>query len=169
LLQFPSRQALMESVQTQKELQKDILAWLPDETTRAVYRHDGFREPHMPTHTPVFTPAPPTLATHDLSSELQTGQLMSYLYEANSRALTSLAKHQAVSNGESRWERIKEGAGLLLNTAFLFMPESAFLIGMPFQADSIISDIKTLAGSREGNKEAAATDLFINIAMLMLH
>ena len=169
LLQFPSRQALMESVQTQKELQKDILAWLPDETTRAVYRHDGFREPHMPTYTPVFTPAPPTLATHDLSSELQTGQLMSYLYEANSRALTSLAKHQAVSNGESRWERIKEGAGLLLNTAFLFMPESAFLIGMPFQADSIISDIKTLTGSREGNKEAAATDLFINIAMLMLH
>ena len=169
LLQFPSRQALMESVQTQKELQKDILAWLPDETTRAVYRHDGFREPHMPTYTPVFTPAPPTLATHDLSSELQTGQLMNYLYEANSRALTSLAEHQAVSNGESRWERIKEGAGLLLNTAFLFMPESAFLIGMPFQADSIISDIKTLTGSREGNKEAAATDLFINIAMLMLH
>ncbi|MBY8949553.1 hypothetical protein J1G35_27195 [Pseudomonas sp. SH10-3B] len=181
LLQFPSRQALLEAIQKPGKLQSDILAWLADEPTRTVYDHGGFSEPHLHANrvisddfTALRTPDAPTLATtgaaiDDLQEKLQSGQLMNHLYEANAKAMTTLAERQTVSNSESRWATLKEGGFLLLNAALPALRGPAAVLGLALQTQGILGDIKTLADEKDGHKEAAVTDLLTNLAMLVLH
>lgn len=181
LMQFPSRKALMEAIQKPGKLQNDILAWMPDETTRTVYAHGGFSEPHLHRNrvfiddfTIPSTPAAPTLATtgagiDDIGAKLQAGQLMSHLYEANAKTVTTLAEQQTVSNAESRWATLKEGGFLVLNAVLPALRGPAAVIGLALQTQGILGDIETLANEKDGHKEAAVTDLLTNLAILVLH
>lgn len=181
LMQFPSRKALMEAIQKPGKLQNDILAWMPDETTRTVYAHGGFSEPHLHRNrvfiddfTIPSTPAAPTLATtgagiDDIGAKLQAGQLMSHLYEANAKTVTTLAERQTVSNAESRWATLKEGGFLVLNAVLPALRGPGALIGLALQTQGILGDIEILTNEKGGNKEAALIDLLTNLASLVLH
>ncbi|QDG60105.1 dermonecrotic toxin domain-containing protein [Pseudomonas sp. NIBRBAC000502773] len=181
LLQFPSRQALMEALRKTKSLQDDTVAWLPNDATRTIYEHGGFSEPHLPRNSAFideFTlprkPAAPTLATNGdaidrLAEKVQSGQLMDYLYDANAKALANLAERQSVSNSQSRWATFKEGGFLLLNTILPALRGPAAVIGLALQTQGILGDLKTLANEKDGNKEAAMADLLANLASLALH
>jgi hypothetical protein len=181
LLQFPSRQALMETLRKTQSLQEQVIAWLPDEATRSIYDHGGFSEPHLPRlRVPIDefsvprAPAAPTLAVDgdaidSLAAKLQSGQLMNHLYDANAKALTTLAEQQSVSNSQSRWTTFKEGSFLLLNAILPALRGPAAVIGLALQAQGILGDLKTLANEKGGNKEAAMADLLANLASLVLH
>ena len=181
LQQFPSRQALMEAIQKPGKLQRDILAWLPDDLTRAIYANGGFSEPHLRSRNVVDddfsarrTPAAPTLAIEgaaltELESKLSAGELMKHLYEANAKALATLAEQQSVSTSESRWATLKAGGFLVLNAVLPVLRGPAAFIGLTLQLGGILGDINTLASDTESGKEAAATDLLINLAALLLH
>ncbi|MGF6097339.1 hypothetical protein [Pseudomonas sp. 18175] len=181
LQQFPSRKALMEAIQKPGKLQSDILAWLPDDLTRAIYDNGGFSEPHLRSRNVVDddfnasgTPQAPTLATegaalHALESKLSAGELMKHLYEANAKALATLAEQQSVSNSESRWATFKEGGFLVLNAVLPALRGPAAFIGLALQLEGILGDINTLTSNAEDGKQAAATDLLVNLATLLLH
>ncbi|WP_226477557.1 DUF6543 domain-containing protein [Pseudomonas sp. MWU16-30323] len=180
LMQFPTRQALMEAIQKPNQLQKDILAWLPDDATRAIYNNGGFKAPHIRRFTvgddfaPISTPAPPVLATEghaatQLQQALESGQLMNRLYEDNANGLASLADQQSVSNAESRWASAKRGGLLVLNSVLPVLRGPLASIGIAMQALGIGQDINTLASKDGRNKEAALADLLLNLATLFLH
>lgn len=181
LMAFPSRQALMEDLRRSQPFQDDIIAWLPDDATRKIYQNDGFREPHLPRNRLILddfsvlsTPAAPTLATEgdtvdDLATKLQTGQLLNHLYDANAKALTSLAERQTVSDSQSRWATLKEGSFLLLNALLPALRGPAALIGLALQTQGILGDLNTLADEKNSNKEPALADLLLNLASLVLH
>lgn len=180
LLQFPTRQALLEAVQKPGRLQKDILAWFPNDTTREYYKAWSFQEPSTWT-TSLFgagdgetVPAAPTLAVGGyaaadaLKAKLQAGQWMNHLYDANAQGLASIAQQQSVSDDESRWATLKEGGYLLLNAVLPALRGPGAAIGLALQYQGILSDLQTLAYDKE-NKEPAMADLLLNLAMLATH
>lgn len=180
LMQFPTRQALLQAIQQPGRLQKDILAWLPDDATRAYYKAWSFKEPSLQT-TSIFgvgdgetVPAEPKLAAggyeaaNTLKEKLQTGQLMNHLYDANALGLTSIAEQQSVSDDESRWATLKEGGYLLLNAVLPALRGPGAAIGVALQFQGILSDLQTLADDDTGNKAPAMADLLVNLAMLLL-
>ncbi|MGL5999018.1 MAG: hypothetical protein ACRC1I_21340 [Pseudomonas proteolytica] len=180
LLQFPTRQALLEAVQKPGRLQNDILAWFPNDTTREYYKAWSFQEPSTWT-TSLFgvgdgetVPAAPTLAVDGygaadtLKAKLQAGQLMNHLYDANAQGLTSIALQQSVSDDASRWATLKEGGYLLLNAVLPALRGPGAAIGLALQFQGVLSDLQTLAEGKE-NKEPLMADLLLNLAMLATH
>ncbi|WP_314385407.1 hypothetical protein [Pseudomonas brenneri] len=181
LLQFPTRQALLEAIQKPGRLQKDILAWFPSDATREYYKAWSFQKPSTWV-TSLFgvgdgetVPAAPTLAVGDyaaadaLKVKLQAGQLMSHLYDANAQGLTSIAQQQSVSDDESRWATLKEGGYLLLNAVLPALRGPGAVIGLALQFQGILSDLQTLADDDKQNKEPLIADLLLNLAMLVTH
>lgn len=181
LLQFPTRQALLEAIQQPGRLQNDILAWFPDNATRDYYKAWSFKEPSTQT-TSLFgvgdgetVPAAPTLAVGGyaaadaLKAKLQTGQLMNHLYDANAQGLISMAEQQSVSDAESRWATLKEGGYLLLNAVLPALRGPGAAIGTALQFQGILSDLQTLADNATPDKETAMADLLLNFAMLVTH
>ncbi|CAM3263341.1 hypothetical protein SAMN04490207_1423 [Pseudomonas gessardii] len=181
LLQFPTRQALLEAIQQPGRLQKDILAWFPDSSTREYYKAWSFKEPSAQI-TSLFgvgdgetIPAAPTLAVGSyaaadaLKAKLQTGRLINHLYDANAQGLISMAEQQSVSDAESRWATLKEGGYLLLNAVLPALRGPGAAIGTMLQFQGLLSDLQTLADDDTSNKEPAMADLLLNLAMLVTH
>lgn len=174
LLQFPSRQALLEAIQKPGKLQNDTLAWLPDETTRSLYRGDGFTHPNLVIFgynlgSVSLNETIPLAVDTRLQQTLQEGKLMEYLYEANAQSLITLAEHQSTSDAKSRWESLKTGGFLLLNAALPFLGGPAAKIGQLLVGVGIINDVKTLLDADAKGKEAALTDLLVNLTAQLLH
>ena len=174
LMQFPSRQALLEAIQKRGKLQTDTLAWLPDESTRQLYRGNGFTHPNVVLFgynlgsTSLNTTIP--LAVDDrLQQALHDGKLIEYLYTANAQNLITLAKQQSTSDAESRWASLKEGGFLLLNALLPAMRGPGATLGVLLQADGILNDVHVLSADDVKNKEAALTDLLVNLASLLIH
>ncbi len=181
LLQFPTRQALLEAIQQPGRLQKDILAWFPGDSTREYYKAWSFKEPTAQT-TYLFgvgdgetVPAEPTLAVggytaaDTLKAKLQAGQLINHLYDANAQGLTSIAEQQSVSDDESRWATLKEGGYLVLNAVLPALRGPGAAIGAVLQFQGILSDLQTLADDDKQNKEPAIVDLLLNLATMLGH
>ncbi|KAF6687433.1 hypothetical protein HFD98_23405 [Pseudomonas sp. EKM23D] len=181
LLQFQTRKQLLEAIQQPGRLQSDILAWLPDESTREYYKRWSFKEPDALT-LGVFgvgdgetVPAEPKLAAggyaaaDTLKAQLQTGHLMDHLYNANAQALTTLAEQQAVSDDESRWATLKEGGFLLLNALLPALRGPGALLGLALQGAGIASDLEVLHGDDMRLKETALADMLLNLATSLIH
>ncbi|WP_455884891.1 dermonecrotic toxin domain-containing protein [Pseudomonas spelaei] len=181
LMQFSTREALLEAIQKPGKLQQDVLAWLPGEDIRKIYTGEGFTHPNLiilgfNTGTLFTGPAPATpLATdgfeaaRTLQQKLQDGQLMSHLYEAHVRSLLTLADEQSTSNEESRWASLKKGGYLLLNAVLPALRGPGAVIGAALQLDNMLNDIEKLSGDDQRKKEAAAADLLVNFASVLAH
>ncbi|MFC6338733.1 hypothetical protein GIR22_03385 [Pseudomonas sp. CCM 7891] len=181
LMQFPSREALMDAIQKPGKLQQDILAWFPDDTTRKIYTGSGFTHPNLVIfgfNTGAFftssAPANPLASegfktAETLQQKLQDGQLMSYLYESNAQSLLTLADAQSTSDEESRWVSLKEGGYLLLNAVLPALRGPGASIGLALQFESILNDLETLSGDDKRKKEAATADLLVNLANSLAH
>lgn len=111
LLEFSTRDALLDAIVEPSPLQTSVLTWLSD-IARPIYDNGGFKEPHYlrfglgSEFAPIERPGPARLATNgsdELLQFLQNGQLMQYLFGCNARALVEQANTDSVSNTESRW------------------------------------------------------------------
>lgn len=179
LQEFASRQALLEALQKPGTLQKSVLAWLPDERTRAVYGNGGFKTPNIARYS-VFNefdapsrPAPTALAVdgyaaqQTLARALQDGKLMSHLFETNAHSLVNLAQGQSVSDTQSRWASYKELGWLLLNTVLPVLRGPGAMAGWLLQLAGTEEDIKKLSNLNGEDASAATVDLLVNVAMLL--
>ena len=181
LLEFSTRTALLEAIAEPSPLQTSVLTWLSD-IARPIYDNGGFREPHYvrfglgSEYAPLERPAPAQLATNGSSDELlqylHNGQLMEYLFGCNARALVAQADSDSVSNAESRWGVLMEGAGLIFNSLLLLpgLPPPLMLTGGLLSLASVASqDIPALTSSDAITRELAAADVLLNLGMLLLH
>ena len=181
LLEYPTRAALLDAIAQPGELQKSVLTWLSDRA-RPVYDYGGFKEPHIVHFTlgdefaPIDTPAPAQLATNGTSNELMqylaNGQLMLFLYGSNARGLVEQANAESVSNSESRWAVLLEGASLIFNSLLLLpeLPRPLMLTaGLKSLAELAVRNIPALASPDKAVRENAAADVLINLSLLLFH
>jgi hypothetical protein len=178
LQEFASREDLLQAIARPGELQTSVLTWLSD-GARPIYDNGGFQAPHYPRFgmgdefSVPEVPKPATLAidgsNEKLRQSLSNGQLMQFLYGSNARALIEQADRASVSNHESRWAVLLEGAGLLFNTLLLPLARgpcmlSGWLLSLMSSASH---DIPALASDDPVTRELALVDLLLNIGMLM--
>lgn len=173
LLQFASRQALLDAIQNKGKLQNDTLAWLP-ENVQKEYSGNGFKHPNLVIFGVNLGSVPlnqtiPLAVDNRLQQTLQDGKLMEHLYEANAQSLITLAEHQSTASAQSRWASLKEGGFLLLNALLPALRGPAATLGLLLQAEGIVKDLQTLTDADSKNKEAALADLLTNLATLLLH
>lgn len=180
LSEFSSREALMQAIAAPGALQESALTWLSD-GARTVYANGGFQQPHYVRmgigmeFDSLEIPAPATLATCASDSEilqsLSIGHLMQHLFGSYARALVTVADRQSVSNHESRWASIQEGAGLLFNTLLLpLLRGPAMLAGWMLQITSgLAHDIPALESSDPQARELAWIDLLLNLGLVLIH
>ena len=181
LQQFASRAALLAAIQQPGALQQSILAWLPDAKARAVYGNGGFHTPHT-AHYSVFNefdapeiPGPTTLAVDGFSAastlaqDLNRGDLMKHLFNANARSLINLAKDQSTSDAESRWASHKELGWLLFNTLLPVLQGPGAMAGWLVQLASVENDIQQASDSTNPDPTAAMVDLLVNVGTLLSH
>ncbi|MDY7533990.1 hypothetical protein RGV33_20305 [Pseudomonas sp. Bout1] len=181
LQEFATRQALLEAVQQPGPLQQSILAWLPDDRTRAVYGNGGFNIPNIAHYyrsnefDAPDTPAPTALATDGyapaktLARDLHDGRLMEHLFNANARSLVDLAQGQSVSDTQSRWASYKELGWLLFNTVLPVLRGPGAMAGWLVQLANTEEDIKKLTNLDNQDASAATVDLLVNVALLLAH
>lgn len=180
LHEYPTRQALLAALARPGELQDDVLTWLSDKA-RPIYAHGGIHEPHIVRFLSgdesviAQTPAPATLAIDEGAEEwLQAqvnGQLPSHLFGSTARALVDLADRQSVSNSESRWAVMMEGAWLLFNTLLLPLVRGPAMLAGWFMVtvSSLEKDLADLDSPEPITRELALIDLMLNLAMVLLH
>ena len=180
LFQYPTRQALLEALASPGELQSSVLTWLSD-TARPIYDNGGIKQPHIirflpgDEFAPPEDPAPATLAVDEGAEEwLQSqinGQLLSHLFGSTARAMVDLADRESVSNHESRWAIVMEGAWLLFNTLLLPLVRGPAMLAGWFlvMVSSLEQDLAGLDSSDPTTRELALIDLLLNTAMLLLH
>ncbi len=180
LHEYPTRPALLDALAAPGELQDSVLTWLSDRA-RPIYANGGFREPHIirflpgDEFSPPRQPVPASLAVDEGAGEwLQSqvnGQLLNHLYGSTARALVDLADRESVSNGESRWAIVMEGAWLLFNTLLLPLVQGpAMLVGwFMVLVASLEQDLAGLDSDDPTTRELALIDLLLNTAMVLLH
>lgn len=179
LLEFASREQLLQAIVQPGDLQTSVLTWLSD-GARPIYEHGGFQEPHYvrfgqgSEFDNLERPAPATLANNAINDELlqclTTGRLMQYLFHEHVKALVEQAERDSVSNRESRWSVMLEGASLLFGSLLLpVLQGPAMLTGLLLAlAASLSQDIQALASQDPVARELGAVDLLLNLATLLL-
>lgn len=180
LHEYPTRQALLDALASPGALQDSVLTWLSDKA-RPIYDHGGIREPHLIRFLPgdelsvLEKPEPATLAVDEGAGEwLQSqvnGQLLNHLFGSTARALVDLADRESVSNSESRWALVMEGAWLLFNSLLLPLVRGpAMLAGwLMVLVGSLAQDLAGLDSDDPTTREVALIDLLLNTAMVLLH
>ncbi|OPA94353.1 hypothetical protein BFW88_08935 [Pseudomonas fluorescens] len=180
MTQFPDRGALFAAIAEPGVLQDSVLTWLND-GARPLYAHGGFNQPHIlrfnlgAEFDRLTLPGPATLAGDNGSEELLqhqgNGQLLSFLFGEHARALVDLADRESVSNAESRWAVLLEGAGLLLNSLLLpLLRGPALSIAWLWMlAQSLSRDIPALQGPDSRARTLAWVDLLSSLGLTLLH
>ncbi|WLH51487.1 hypothetical protein [Pseudomonas tolaasii] len=179
LQEFATRPQLLQALAEPGALQTSVLTWLSDKA-RPIYDNGGFNDPHYvrfgrgSDFGPIESPLPATLAVDETGSELQLslsrGKLMQYLYGSNARALVDQANRDSVSNHESRWAVLMEGANLLFSTLLQpFLRGPMMLTGWLISLmNSASHDIPALNSPDPITRELALVDLLMNVGMLLL-
>lgn len=181
LLEFASREALLEAIRKPGPLQESVLAWLKDDRVRAVYGNGGFRTPNISRYSvfnefdPPTTPKPTTLAVDGyagataLRQDLLNGDLMKHWFHSNANSLITLAEGQSSSDAESRWASHKELGWLLFNTLLPVLRGPGAMAGWLLQLANSEEDIKRLSTPNDPDPTSAVIDLLINLGMTLTH
>lgn len=180
LIEFASRQDLINTIAQPGELQTSVLTWLTD-AARTIYDNGGFKEPHYirfigEDSFPVtaFEKIEPVKlavngASDDLIQHLRNGQLLPYLYQVNALTLIHQADHNTVSNRESRWSIFLEGANLFFNIFVLPHLRGPVMLTAWFVllVEALVRDIPALGSDVAVVRELAVVDLLQNLAMVL--
>ena len=181
LLEFSSRDALLEAIREPGALQDSVLAWLPDDKARAVYGNGGFHTPNIARFSvfnefdPPATPKPTTLAfdgyaaATTLRQDLLNGDLAKHWFHSNANSLVTLAEGQSTSDAESRWASYKELGWLLFNTLLPLMRGPGAMAGWLLQLVNAENDIKRLSTANDPDPAGAMVDLLVNLGMTLTH
>lgn len=169
LREYASLSALLEHVRESEILQESILDWMQP-SVRPVYDHGGFREPHISVIgiDPYALPERPEPAR--LAIEFWRSNIDEKLYTANRDLLLTLADEQSVSNAESRWQTLCEGAWLLFDVVTLALRGPVASVAWLVQLlNALQQDIEALERGNEFDRSAATVDLILNLGMVLLH
>ncbi len=172
LMQFPSLANLLYAIKQDTPLRQSVLAWLP-EAVRSDYAQFVF---------PGSVPSPwilPTLLSEPVSSLVMSGPIefstqalstdpFTELYNANARALVTLADRQSVSNAEARWESLKHAGWLILNNALPFLGRT---VGAAAWIWQIMDDIQHIIDAEASGDRPASTsalvDAFLTLGLVL--
>ncbi|WP_124414588.1 dermonecrotic toxin domain-containing protein [Pseudomonas sp. R4-35-07] len=183
LLEFASRDSLLEAIAQPGTIQESVLAWLADDA-RDIYSHGGFKEPHYIRISGIGSefdplpgiPKPATLASADAESNdqilqaLNRNELMEYLFVCEACQLLDQADRESTSNTESRWALILEGVQLGFNTLLMLVRGPLAAVGWFMQlALSLNQDLPALTSEDPIARELAWVDLLLNIGMVLIH
>jgi hypothetical protein len=170
LAEYATWPQLLQAIVRRGALQDEVLTWLADRA-RPIYANGGFHEPHIvrfgqgSDFAPLERPAPAVLGT-----DVCSGDPLTALFEANARALVTLADRDSVSDAESRWAIFKEGGWALLNTLLPLVggpvATAAWLAQLLVSVDRFASaPVSVDAQSRS----VSLAELLLNISLLLLH
>ena len=169
LRQYVSLDALLEHVQESQRLQDSILPWMEPEA-QAIYQNGGFLEPHIAVLNQDFFTPPETPAPATLSVEFWRSDIDEKLYTANCELLVQLAEAHTVSNAESRWQTLTEGAWLLFDVATLAVSGPIASVAWLVQLMAALeNDLVALEQGNAFSRSAAIVDLLLNMGMTLLH
>ncbi|MBA1204901.1 hypothetical protein G7009_24600 [Pseudomonas capeferrum] len=169
VMEFSSLQALMARIREDQSLQRSIVDWLPSQA-RSVYDHGGFSEPHLMhpiLDTTLFPEGvePPSFAAQFWRIDVDTK-----LYMANRDLLVELASRQSVSNAQSRWTILVQGAWLLFDLVTLQLRGPVAAVAWLVQAlNGIDNDLSAIKQGNEFERSAAVVDLILNLGMAIMH
>ena len=169
LREYASLPAVLEHVRESRLLQAGILDWM-DPAVRSVYDNGGFSEPHVTAIgiDPYALPERPEPV--ELAIEFWRNNVDERLYAANRDVLLMLADQQSVSNAESRWQTLCEGAWLLFDVATLLVRGPVASVAWLVQSLSALqADLQALEQGNDFERSAAIADLLLNMGMTLLH
>lgn len=171
--QFADRAGLLAQIKTDKTLQTQILARLPDEALSR-YEHGGFAEPHIPWTTEVGDGVRPGSAPQiTLLHRPVSGNVLYFLFEDNIKLINLAAKEQTMSSGESIWRSFCYLLKLGLEQGSLILPSAIGTLVGVYQAGSLLREsadalkarkwgealaefvaaLASVVGTRHGNEE----------------
>ncbi|MFJ4113530.1 dermonecrotic toxin domain-containing protein [Pseudomonas sp. NPDC089758] len=169
LLEFASLDLMMDAIRRPGPLQDSILAWMPS-ASRAVYAYGGFYEPHWsgPILDSQLLPArgyPPTFAAQFWRDEVDAR-----LYKANRDLLVELADRESVSNAESRWAILVQGAWLLFDVVTLILRGPVASVAWLVQAIAgLHNDLSALRDGSAFERSTAVVNVLLNACMALMH
>ncbi|PYC26056.1 dermonecrotic toxin domain-containing protein [Pseudomonas mosselii] len=169
LREYASIEMMMASIRTDQGLQQSMLAWM-DPAVRHVYDNGGFAEPHVSSVgiDPYDIPQRPRGA--ELMVQSWQTEVDEKLYIANRELLVRLGDWQSVSDVESRWALLRQGAWLLFDVVALLLKGPVATVAWLLQAiGSVDADVVALDQGTSEERCAATVDLILNMGMALLH
>lgn len=174
LTQYPTPSSLIYAIKHSKKIRESVLAWLPD-SVRANYSNFIFHGdlPDLAVLAELLTNPLLNINLNTpvrLGSKVLEGDYLRSLFAANTTALIELADRESVSNAESHWATLKEGAWKLFNAVLPFLDPT---VGAAVWIWQLFNDLQqTLEATHDGNSElatSALTDLLLSLAMVLAH
>ncbi len=167
--EFASLEAMMVAIRQEGALQDSILDWLMPQV-RSVYDHGGFSEPHLGRPILDTSLLPESVQPASLATQFWRIDVDAKLYKANRDLLVELADRQSVSNAESRWAILAEGAWLLFDVVTLLLRGPAATVAWLVQGiHGLKSDLSALTQGSAFERSAAVVDLLLNLGMVLFH
>ncbi|MGF0240183.1 hypothetical protein ACQR3P_10830 [Rhodococcus sp. IEGM1300] len=174
LLQYPCETNLLYAIKHNQLLRQSVLAWLPD-NVRFNYSQYVFPG-QLPSAWTLTQWLVDSTSTSALMGDARLAETplaqpsLSTMFTANANALITLADRQSVSNAQSRWATLKQGAWMLLNIALPFMGRAAMTTAWIWQ---IMDDLhEANEGNEKGDTEhtwSALTDLLLSLSIVLAH
>ncbi len=174
LLQYPRETNLLYAIKHNQTLRQSVLAWLPDDVR---FNYSQY----------VFTgqlPSVWTLSQWLVDPASVLGMMgavrlaavplaplsLSAVFTANANAMITLADRQSVSNAQSRWQTLKQGAWVLFNIALPFLGKTAASATWIWQIMSDLDQANEASQKGDsGDAWTALTDLFLSLGMVLAH
>ncbi|WP_323613806.1 dermonecrotic toxin domain-containing protein [Pseudomonas putida] len=169
LLEFHSLTVMMEAIRRPGPLQESILDWMTP-VARAVYAYGGFHEPHHPGPILDSQLLPERARPATFAAQFWRRDVDAKLYRANRNLLVELADRESVSNAESRWAILVQGAWLLFDVVTLLLRGPVASVAWLVQVISGLHDDVTAL--REGStfeRCRAVVELLLNASMALMH
>lgn len=167
--EFANLEAMMVAIRQEGALQDSILDWLMPQA-RSVYDHGGFSEPHLGRPILDTSLLPESVQPASLATQFWPIDVDAKLYKANRDLLVELADRQSVSNAESRWAILAEGAWMLFDVVTLLLRGPTATVAWLVQGiHGLKSDVSALTQGSAFERSAAVVDLLLNLGMVLFH
>lgn len=167
--EFASFEAMMQAIREASSLQDSVVDWLPTQA-RPLYADGGFSDPHAATPVLDIIETPTAVEPPTFHQQYWLHEVDQKLYDANRSVLVELADRESVSNAESRWALLSEGAWLLFDVVTLELRGPVATVAWLVQGIlALKSDIQALESGTEFERSAAGIDLLLNAGLALLH
>ena len=167
--EFDTIDAMMQALRSDTSLQTSMLDWMSPQARR-VYAHGGFSEPHLgrPIFDTSILPAPVSPA--QFWPRYWRTEVDLRLYRANRDLLVELAERNSVSNAESRWAILTQGAWLLFDVVTLLLRGPvATVVWLVQMFNAASADIQAIRDGSPFERSAAIVDMLLNLVMVVGH
>nr|WP_158458667.1 hypothetical protein [Pseudomonas fluorescens] len=169
ILEFSSPDAMMAAIRESGALQQSILDWMTP-GARRVYAHGGFAEPHLLRPIDDTLQSPPRPKPSSFAAQFWHIDADARLYAANRQLLIELADRESLSNAESRWSILTQGAWLLFDVASLVVRGPVASLAWMVQAIAALDkDLPALSHGEASQRFHAVLDLLLNTGMALFH